>query len=67
MPVVGGSDMILSVRQLREKRIKQKINLYQAFVDLTKTFDTVNMNLSLEVSEVLICLSLFLGVPMMIT
>lgn len=51
MRVVGGSDMILSVRQLREKRIERKINLYQAFVDLTKAFDTVNMNLSLEVSE----------------
>ena len=38
----GTTDMIFSARQLQEKSIEQRVKLYQVFVNLTKTFDTVN-------------------------
>ena len=38
-------DMIFVVRQLQEKCREQHQNLYLAFVDLTKAFDTVNRDL----------------------
>ena len=36
--------MVFTARQLQEKCIEQRISLYQIFVDLTKTFDTVNLD-----------------------
>ena len=38
----GTVDMIFSARQLVEKSMEQQVPLCQAFVDLTKAFDTVN-------------------------
>ena len=38
----GAVDMIFSARQLVEKSLEQRVPLCQAFVDLTKAFDTVN-------------------------
>ena len=38
-------DMIFVARQLQEKCSKQHQDLYMAFIDLTKAFDTVNQNL----------------------
>ena len=38
----GTMDMIYSVRQLQEKCIEHRLDLFQAFIDLTKAFDTVN-------------------------
>ena len=38
----GTTDMIFAARQLQEKCQEQKMNLYFAFVDLTKAFDTVS-------------------------
>ena len=35
-------DMIFTIRQLQEKCQKQRRNLFQVFIDLTKAFDTVN-------------------------
>ena len=38
----GGTDMIFTTRQLQEQCQEQNVDLYMAFVDLTKAFDTVN-------------------------
>ena len=38
----GTTDMIFSARQLQEKCREQRQDLFVAFVDLTKAFDTVN-------------------------
>ncbi|XP_014784919.1 uncharacterized protein LOC106879754 [Octopus bimaculoides] len=38
----GTMDMIFSARQLQDKCIEHRIALYQVFVDLTKSFYTVN-------------------------
>ena len=35
-------DMVFSVRQVQEKCIEQRMDLYAVFVDLTKAFDMVN-------------------------
>ena len=35
-------DMVFSVRQVQEKCIEQRMDLYVVFIDLTKAFDTVN-------------------------
>ena len=35
-------DMIFVARQLKEKCCEQHLDIYMAFVDLTKVFDTVN-------------------------
>ena len=35
-------DMIFTVRQVQEKCLEQKLDLYSVFFDLTKVFDTVN-------------------------
>ena len=40
----GTTDMIFAVRQLMEKAREQHRNLYIAFVDFTKAFDSVNRN-----------------------
>ena len=34
--------LVFLAQQLQEKCIEQQVALYQAFVDLTKAFDTVN-------------------------
>lgn len=41
-PSQSTTDMIFVVRQVQEKCIKQNMNLYAVFIDLTKVFDTVN-------------------------
>ena len=38
----GTVDMIFVLRQIQEKCREQNMNLYAAFVDLTKTFNTVS-------------------------
>ena len=38
----GTVDMVFSARQIQEKCIEQRVDLYQVFIDLTKAFDTVN-------------------------
>ena len=38
----GTVDMIFTVRQLQEKCLEQRQDLYLLFIDLTKAFDTVN-------------------------
>lgn len=38
----GTVDMIFAVRQLQEKCQEQNVDLYTAFIDLTKAFDTVS-------------------------
>ena len=38
----GTADTIFVVRQLQEKCIEQRMNLFAVFIDLTKAFDTVN-------------------------
>nr|VZI45637.1 unnamed protein product [Spirometra erinaceieuropaei] len=38
----GTTDMIFAARQLQEKCQEMRTQLYSTFVDLTKTFDTVN-------------------------
>ena len=43
--------MIFSLRQIQEKRIEQLNPLYQDFVDLTKFFDTVNRELTLDTHQ----------------
>ena len=35
-------DMMLAVRQVKEKCVEQQMDLYSVFIDLTKAFDTVN-------------------------
>ena len=40
----GTTDMIFAVRQLMEKAREQHRNLYIAFVDFAKAFDSVNRN-----------------------
>ena len=35
-------DMVFSVRQIQEKCIKQRMDFYAVFIDLTKAFETVN-------------------------
>ena len=47
----GTVDMIFSLRQIQEKRIEQLNPLYQDFVDLTKFFDTVNRELTLDTHQ----------------
>ena len=37
----GTTDMIFTERQLQEKCQEQSMDLYMAFVDITKAFDTV--------------------------
>ena len=39
----GTIDMIFTARQLQEKFQEQNVDLYIAFVDLTKGFDTVSL------------------------
>nr|VZI44777.1 unnamed protein product [Spirometra erinaceieuropaei] len=39
---LGTTDMIFVTRQLQEKCQEMRAHLYSSFVDLTKTFDTVN-------------------------
>lgn len=34
--------MIFTVRQIQEKCVEQKMDLYVVFIDLTKAFDMVN-------------------------
>ena len=41
--MISRVDMIFSLRQLQEKCIEQHKDLYLIFIDLTKAFDTVNM------------------------
>ena len=38
----GTADTIFVVRQLQEKCIEQRMNLFAVFIDLTKAFDTFN-------------------------
>jgi hypothetical protein len=38
----GTIDMIFAARQIQEKCIEQRVDLYQVFIDLTKAFDTIN-------------------------
>lgn len=38
----GTTDMVFTARQLQEKCQEQNVDLYMAFVDLTKAFDTVS-------------------------
>ena len=38
----GTTDMVFSARQLQEKCREQNMDLYMAFIDLTKAFDTVS-------------------------
>ena len=38
----GTTDMIFTARQLQEKSQEQNVDLYVAFVDLTKAFDTAS-------------------------
>ena len=37
-------DMIFTVRQVQEKCLEQKVNLYSVFIYLTRAFDMVNRN-----------------------
>ena len=39
------ADMIFAARQLQEKCKEQRMDLYMAFIDLTKAYDTVNRGL----------------------
>ena len=45
-------DMIFSARQLQEKCKEQNLPLYQCFIDLSKAFDTVNINTLGDITEV---------------
>ena len=40
----GTVDMIFVLRQIQEKCREQTIDLYAAFVDLTRAFDTVSLD-----------------------
>ena len=53
--------MIFSARQLQEKCIEQKLDLYQCFIDLTKAFDTVNRELLWKILLKLGCPQHFLS------
>ena len=48
-------DGIFTVRQLIEKTIEQPFNLYIAFIDFTKAFDTVRRQLLLSMLEKVGC------------
>lgn len=41
----GTPDMIFAVRQLQEKCLEQRMDLFMVFIDLTKAYDTVNREL----------------------
>lgn len=57
----GTMNMIAFTRQLQGKGVEQRMDLYQAFVDLTKVFDTENRNL-LEILGKLGCPGKFIDV-----
>lgn len=38
----GIIDVVFTARQLQERCVEQRVDLCQMFIDLTKTFDTVN-------------------------
>ena len=58
----GMSDMIFVARLLQEKCREQHKDLYLAFIDLTKAFDTVNRELLWDVLKKFGCPPLFLTV-----
>ena len=51
----GTIDGIFTVRQLMEKTKEQRCNLYIAFIDFTKAFDTVNRQLLFSLLEKIGC------------
>ena len=51
----GTIDGIFTVRQLMEKTKEQRCNLYIAFIDFTKAFDTVNRQLLFSLLEKIDC------------
>ena len=55
-------DMIFVDRQLKEKCRDQHQNLYMAFVDLTKAFDTVNRDLLWKILRKLGCPPTFIAI-----
>ena len=57
----GTVDMIFSARQLQEKCKEQNLPLYQCFIDLSKTFDTVNRSTLRKILLKLGCPERFVG------
>ena len=54
--------MIFVARQLQEKCREQHQNLYLAFVDLTKAFDTVNQDLLMKILRKFGCPPTFIAI-----
>ena len=54
--------MIFVARQLQEKCCEMHKNIYMAFVDLTKAFDTVNRNLPWNILRKLYCPPSFIAI-----
>lgn len=55
----GTTDMIFTARQIIEKCIEHRLDLFQVFIDLTKAFDTVNREALWKILEKLGCSSHF--------
>ena len=55
-------DMIFVARQLQEKYCEQHLDLYLAFVDLTKAFDTVNRDLLWNILRKFGCPPIFIAI-----
>ena len=47
----GTTDMIFTARQIQKKCREQQPNLYMAFIDLTKAFDTINRDMLWRIME----------------
>ena len=56
------NDMIFSIRQLQEKAMEQKQDLYIAFFDFKKAFDTVNREMLWKVLTILGCPQKFVNI-----
>ena len=54
--------MIFTARQLQEKCQEQNVDLYMAFVDLTKAFDTVSHDGQLKIMAKYSCLPSFIAI-----
>ena len=60
-PNCSTTDMIFSVRQVQEKCIKQNMDLAAIFIDLTKAFDTFNIEALLVILSKLGCPTKFVN------
>ena len=58
----GTADMIFAARQLQEKCREQHLDLYMIFIDLTKTFDSVHIEVLWRILKKIGCPQKFINI-----